>query len=233
MDLISRADALASGLKRYSTGRPCKYGHVAERTVCDHACVECGRLHARKPEVRERLREYMAAHQRRYRKEHPDRVRATKMKHGHAHLAAYKRALRAKNPEPSRVALRRSFQKHRTKRMEESRAWKAANPEANSRLQRSAKARRRALELGAEGSYTRQDIERMHMEQKFICAACPTDISVSYHVDHMIPLARSGTNFPSNLQLLCGTCNRSKGKKTMAEWIAWKAQFTPPLLESA
>lgn len=32
MDLVIRKDAKSEGLVRYFTGKPCKYGHVSERT---------------------------------------------------------------------------------------------------------------------------------------------------------------------------------------------------------
>lgn len=42
--MISRQDAKAQGLKRYFTGKPCKFGHVAERFVGCHSCQECKNL---------------------------------------------------------------------------------------------------------------------------------------------------------------------------------------------
>ena len=39
-------------------------------------------------------------------------------------------------------------------------------------------------------------------------------------LDHVLPKAKGGTDQPSNLQLLCSGCNRSKGSCTMAEWRA-------------
>lgn len=38
-----RASAIQKGDKRYFTGRPCKHGHVAERTTSNGCCVVCGR----------------------------------------------------------------------------------------------------------------------------------------------------------------------------------------------
>jgi len=39
--IITRSEAIALGLKRYFTGEPCKYGHVAERKVSNRDCLKC------------------------------------------------------------------------------------------------------------------------------------------------------------------------------------------------
>lgn len=41
MNIISRADAIAQGLKKYFTGKPCKFGHISEKYVDNYGCVEC------------------------------------------------------------------------------------------------------------------------------------------------------------------------------------------------
>jgi hypothetical protein len=41
MEIISRAEAGALGLKRYFTGKTCKHGHICERYVSSSVCVEC------------------------------------------------------------------------------------------------------------------------------------------------------------------------------------------------
>jgi len=41
MNIISRDNAHALGLKRYFTGEPCKRGHVVERYVSTGACKSC------------------------------------------------------------------------------------------------------------------------------------------------------------------------------------------------
>lgn len=40
-EIISRAQAKASGLRHYFTGKPCRNGHVAQRLVSCNDCVEC------------------------------------------------------------------------------------------------------------------------------------------------------------------------------------------------
>lgn len=48
MEIISRKDAKEKGLKRYFTGKECKYGHIAQRQTCSGTCLECERLRFKK-----------------------------------------------------------------------------------------------------------------------------------------------------------------------------------------
>ncbi len=41
MDIISRETAKGQGLTRYFSGEPCKFGHIAPRTIRDTKCVTC------------------------------------------------------------------------------------------------------------------------------------------------------------------------------------------------
>lgn len=43
LTLISRAQAIAAGLKFYFTGKPCPHGHIAERSVAACMCIICVR----------------------------------------------------------------------------------------------------------------------------------------------------------------------------------------------
>jgi len=53
------------------------------------------------------------------------------------------------------------------------------------------------------------------------CQICGKDLTGLFrpefdiHLDHMLPLEQSGTNDPTNFQLLCEHCNSSKGKKVV------------------
>lgn len=42
----SRQEAISSGAERYFTGRPCKNGHLSERSTKWKACCECSRIAA-------------------------------------------------------------------------------------------------------------------------------------------------------------------------------------------
>lgn len=64
---MERAEAKALGLKRYNTGRACKWGHYSDRLVPDKHCVECVNIRNRKAyavnidKERVRSRKYRAA----------------------------------------------------------------------------------------------------------------------------------------------------------------------------
>lgn len=58
----TRAEALALGLPRYFTGKPCKHGHVADRRVTV-GCSECLRQYRVTPEYKEIVRKYRASPQ--------------------------------------------------------------------------------------------------------------------------------------------------------------------------
>lgn len=59
MQIISRSEAKAKGLKTYFTGNPCKHGHLSARQVSNSTCTSCqmNRNNARRvlPEVRGKI----------------------------------------------------------------------------------------------------------------------------------------------------------------------------------
>jgi 5-methylcytosine-specific restriction endonuclease McrA len=87
-------------------------------------------------------------------------------------------------------------------------AWRQSNPGAMAAYS----ANRKALEISAGGSYTTKDVQRLLVLQKKHCACCGQRLR-KFHVDHIQPLSKGGTNGPENLQLLCPSCNLSKSAK--------------------
>lgn len=80
------------------------------------------------------------------------------------------------------------------------------------------KARRRAREAGAPGQYTAADVRRQLRAQRGRCYWCGAKLGDDYHVDHVIPLAKGGSNGPENIVCACGPCNLSKGDKMPADF---------------
>lgn len=78
---------------------------------------------------------------------------------------------------------------------------------------------RRARLRNAEGTHTASDIQRMYDEQDGKCHYCGSSLVDGFHVDHVIPISRGGSNSPENLVLTCPTCNLSKNDRLPDEWI--------------
>ena len=59
MDIITRAEAQAQGLKHFFTGKPCKHGHVSKRYASTGQCKECVYAHtaAKSDEEKSRLQD--------------------------------------------------------------------------------------------------------------------------------------------------------------------------------
>lgn len=79
--------------------------------------------------------------------------------------------------------------------------------------------RRRALELQAEGGYTQYDISQMYEQQQGMCCYCEVSLENTYHIEHIIPLSRGGSNWPDNIALSCASCNSRKGARTLMEFL--------------
>lgn len=53
------------------------------------------------------------------------------------------------------------------------------------------------------------------------CAYCKRDLTdVVSHIDHIVPLAKGGTDDLSNLCAACPECNHAKGNKNLSEFLA-------------
>lgn len=98
------------------------------------------------------------------------------------------------------------YEEHKEEKNAYDRNWSKENPAKVRQYGRE----RRARELGAEGSHTREDIDQMLVDQNGLCAYCECDILEEFQVDHIIPLSKGGTNNWSNIALCCAYCNRSK-----------------------
>ena len=81
-------------------------------------------------------------------------------------------------------------------------------------------------DLGPLPRYNSPDVKRqLYGQQEGNCAGCDGHFEARhFEVDHIIARSRGGTDHPSNLQLLCGHCNRVKGDRGM-EYLAGKLQL--------
>jgi len=136
--------------------------------------------------------------------------------------AAYSRRYRENNPEVAKAAqldwYQRNIDAQRTRKLKyrnenidnarrKSSAYNKANPAKIAAISRNRRARAKA-----GGTHTEQDVAEIMKLQKGRCAYCRIVLG-KYHVDHIEPLARGGSNDRCNLQILCIPCNKTKSAK--------------------
>ena len=114
-----------------------------------------------------------------------------------------------KNLEKAREKTRKASRKHYALHKEKCKSYQHA---------------RRARMKGAKcGNYDIEIEKRLWVLQHGKCAICHVDLHhLGHHVDHIMPLSRGGFHENSNLQLLCPTCNLSKGAKHPIEFMQTK-----------
>lgn len=216
MDVITRAAAKAAGLKRYYTGKPCKHGHVAERSTVNGLCFGCGvdirkRVY-NKDITKSRKRGRDKARQRRI--DNPEAVRAhdrNRPDRKTPEAKAKKRAYWKINAATFSQRRRTVYASNKGENRARGRARYAADPEYFKVYGKVRKGRVR----GASGRFTLDDIKRIFALQRGRCAnpSCKKSIKKCYDVDHIMPISLGGSNWPRNLQLLCPPCNNWKRAK--------------------
>lgn len=229
-----RPTALRLGSKYFFTGRPCRNGHIELRFSKAKCCLQCNRdrmqrLRLDSPEYREKEKRRAID-----RLKDPD-VRAARLKvwgesrdknraEGPAARERDRQAARAHHDSVKDCPL------YRKRKARKAREWHNKNKErANERAREYYKANKstlidvarnnKARRKGAEGNFTPDDVRRIIDEQGGQCVYCNADVTAERHVDHKTPIVRGGTNWPSNLQVLCPNCNLRKGAKTHEEFL--------------
>jgi 5-methylcytosine-specific restriction endonuclease McrA len=209
---MEREEARALGLRSYLTGQPCRKGHTATRLVSTGACSECQSAnfiswHAVNTD---RSRAVSAAYRAKHKTEAVARVRKW----------------RVDNPGKRNANAREAYHKDPSKQREASKRWRARDPIAarepqkkwrikNPKKVKLRDIRRRARKRFAEGTFTSTDLDRIYKMQRGCCAYCRTKLRGKYEIDHIVPLALGGSNYPNNIQLLCDrvdgqACNQQK-----------------------
>jgi 5-methylcytosine-specific restriction endonuclease McrA len=112
-------------------------------------------------------------------------------------------------PERLRAKRQRHYQKHREYYAEKNARWVRGNPLAN-RLRR---ARRRARLAGAEGTFTKAEWLALLDKYGRRCLCCGS--TENLEPDHVVPVVKGGSNWITNIQPLCRSCNASKKDRTI------------------
>jgi len=163
---------------------------------------------------------------------------------GFRELAANRLEWQRKNKDKVQAHCRDFYKRHRKSNIERTKRWRLKNRERYNERQRIARkskpeqykgygrtnyerhksyyklnARlRKSRVRGAEGKCSLVEWKAIIEAQKGRCNGCGID-SEPLTLDHIIPISRGGSNWPSNIQGLCFTCNMRKSKMTMEEFM--------------
>jgi len=210
MDIISRKEAKAQGLKHYFTGKPCKRGGIAQRLVSDfsckcRACVDVvvaknKRARNANPElVREKKRAYYAAN--------------PGYRTSNSNGCSVRNSLRYQNDPEFRARRNAQAAALYHKKFGVDAVFTEAVRLNNGRQ----KARRRSPEvmvpLTAEEKIREAAIYKL-------AAVLTEETGIPYEVDHHIPLKHGGKHHPDNLWVIPRAENRRKHAKLPPELAA-------------
>lgn len=191
-----RNRAKANGSPTYTAEKRCQRDHEPIRRTSNGNCVGCNQEASKRTHI-ERYKDPARVLENRLRvlrwqKENPEKYRAR--------VAAWRARPVTKAQQAARIA-----------------KWERANPDKVKLISVLRNHRRRMRKIANGGSFTKDDVVFLQTKQRGKCAACLKRVR-RLEVDHIHPVARGGTDERCNLQLLCKSCNSSKGAKESHLW---------------
>ena len=196
-------------------GQVAQSGKYNGATMNDKPCINCGGTERYKPKKGRPLGNCKACHKARAAKwiaENHEKALAGSAKwkaDNPEKVKAYRTKYYAENSEKDKARLAKYYAENRDKTKAARAKWQRDNPGKVSAI----RSRRRARKLNAEGDHTAEDWLAILDHYGNACLACGSTENI--HKDHIVALANGGTNWASNLQPLCGSCNCSKHTNTI------------------
>jgi HD-GYP domain-containing protein (c-di-GMP phosphodiesterase class II) len=180
-----------------------KYGKYQLTSHCK-ACMRKHGNEAYRADPRNKYKPYVSTPKRR---EQMRLVEARKRAANRDEYNAKARDRRKQNREKVNAQARERYKNNPEKKRRGGKEWRLAHPDSvkyNRKIRRDRK-------RNAIGYYRAADIRLLYKTQNGKCWWCNEKLPEHYHIDHRVPLSKSGTNWPENLCLACPKCNRSKG----------------------
>jgi 5-methylcytosine-specific restriction endonuclease McrA len=134
--------------------------------------------------------------------------------HVKEYMASYHKKHRAKNREKL-ITQAQSWREDNKERIAATgKLWAKTHPEQVRLIRHN----RRMRLLNVEGRFSLKEWQDLKAVYNYLCLKClRSEPEIRLTVDHKIPLIKGGTNWPDNIQPLCGPCNSSKHTKI---WFA-------------
>ena len=228
LKIISRKEAIALGLKKYFTGKPCINGHIAERTV-NASCIEC--LRKNRKTYRENNRDKVLESCKKYREENRDKVLEGKKKYRENNrdkvLESCKK-YREENRDKVLERHKKYREENRDKVLEDKKKYREENRDKikeyreenrdkikeyrqkNRHIFNALSSKRRATKLQATPLWSdAEKLKTVYVEAKRL----EKKTKVTIHTDHIVPLQGKnvcGLHVHYNLRNVAASDNLSK-----------------------
>ncbi len=160
----------------------------------------------------------VAAQVKAWAKNHPERRKITIQrfkKNNPAKLTEYCRRWRETHREQYRSIDRAYRTKNRVATRQRGKEAYENNPERYR-----AYSRNRYAMVWSNGIHTADDVIQQYDKQGGLCYWCSEPVNQLYHVDHMIPVSRGGSNSHENIVIACPSCNQRKSK--LLPYVEWQ-----------
>lgn len=186
----------------------------------EHYLNNKDRIDARNKAYRAANAESVNAQERRWREANKQRHAATTKAWAEEHReqrSAQAAARYAADPAKHLERNHAWYEANKEKYAETVKRWQEGNPEKVGIMRRNAASKRRARMRNQDcGCVTTQTLEEIIVAYGPACVYCSGPFQ---DIDHIQPIARGGLHCLANLVPACARCNRSKLKKTLAEWL--------------
>jgi 5-methylcytosine-specific restriction endonuclease McrA len=139
----------------------------------------------------------------------PHRIEARRKYHEEhkARIAEYKKAWTGANGARSTAYKRANYEQNLEEVIARSTEWAESSLEKVRQFKANNRRKRRAAKNAGRGSFTAKEFEELCERYGNKCLSCGS-MGVVLEADHVVPLTRGGSDDISNIQPLCGTCNR-------------------------
>jgi 5-methylcytosine-specific restriction endonuclease McrA len=171
-------------------------------------CKTCVRARVRE---NRRMRVEQYAQYERSRANLPHRVEArNKYQQEHkGQISEYKQSWAASNSERVAGSKRDYYERNREEVISRSKKWTEENAEKVRIAKANNRRKRRAAKKASGGHITTEEFDALCSVYGYACLSCgATDRLLE--ADHVVPLTKGGSDEISNIQPLCGECNRRK-----------------------